>query len=212
VLTGRLNDGSSGLRAIKRCGGIAVVQDPRDAEHPDMPRNALDAVKADHVVALAQLPALLVRLADKPAGRRRRAPDDVRLEVDIAARGASDLSANDALGERSLFACPTCRGILWEIKDGKEIRYRCHVGHAFTADTLDLALRDDLSRALASAVRALEERGGLMRRLAQEARNMDRGKMAESWDSKARSYEEQARLVRKVLWERPVGASGIPPR
>ena len=57
VLTGMLDDGSAGLRAIKDCGGTAVVQDPADAEAPSMPKSALACVEADHVVPLAALGA-----------------------------------------------------------------------------------------------------------------------------------------------------------
>ena len=62
VLTGAGSDGSWGLRRIKEHGGIAIVQDPGDAVCPAMPRAAISAVEPDHVVALADLPGLLVRL------------------------------------------------------------------------------------------------------------------------------------------------------
>jgi two-component system chemotaxis response regulator CheB len=55
ILTGHLNDGTSGLSAIKRCGGVAIVQDPDEAEYPDMPRNALDAVEADHILPVDEM-------------------------------------------------------------------------------------------------------------------------------------------------------------
>jgi two-component system, chemotaxis family, protein-glutamate methylesterase/glutaminase len=63
VLTGLLNDGSAGLRAIRAAGGLAMVQDPADAAAPDMPRNALRHAGADYRVRLAEIPELLVRLA-----------------------------------------------------------------------------------------------------------------------------------------------------
>jgi two-component system chemotaxis response regulator CheB len=210
VLTGTLHDGSSGLRAIKRCGGLTVVQDPLDAQHADMPRNAIHAAKPDHVVALARMPALLARLVDQRAGSRRKVPDEVRLEVDMAARGASDLTASDWRGPGSppeaVLACPACHGILKEIDDGTEIRYRCRHGHGFTAHSLDVALHDGLSLALASAVRALDERSGLMRRMARDARSRDHSVLARSWDEKARSYEEQAQIIRRVLWQPPAAS------
>src|SRR5262249_27709624 len=85
VLTGFLDDGSSGLRAIKRCGGITVVQDPADAEYPDMPMNALSRTQVDHLVSLRQMPDLLRRLVAEPAGKPVEVPADIRLEVEIAA-------------------------------------------------------------------------------------------------------------------------------
>jgi two-component system chemotaxis response regulator CheB len=199
VLTGYLNDGSSGLQAIKRCGGIAVVQDPADADYPDMPQNALDRVAADHVVRLAELPDLLRRLVLEPAGPHQETPADLRLEVEIAAGGRTDMDQAEKLGKRSLFACPDCHGVMWEIEDGDLIRYRCHVGHAYTAHSFGLALQDNLVRALGSALRALEERAQLVRRLAEQARTQNRTSLARQWDEKAGELEAHADVVRRTF-------------
>ncbi|WP_245652275.1 chemotaxis protein CheB [Rufibacter tibetensis] len=67
VLTGYLDDGTSGLWSVQRLGGITVVQDPKDAPFPDMPSNALEFVEADHIVPLAGLASLLVRLTTEAA-------------------------------------------------------------------------------------------------------------------------------------------------
>jgi two-component system chemotaxis response regulator CheB len=63
VLTGANYDGSQGARVVKQRGGTVVVQHPDDAEARQMPEAALAATKADHVVPLADMAALLVRLA-----------------------------------------------------------------------------------------------------------------------------------------------------
>lgn len=65
VLTGMLNDGSAGLVAVRQAGGVAVVQDPNDAAHPDMPQSALDASGADYCVPLKEMASLLVRLVSQ---------------------------------------------------------------------------------------------------------------------------------------------------
>jgi two-component system chemotaxis response regulator CheB len=62
VLTGMMDDGAAGLWEIKRRGGIAVVQDPLDAEYPSMPNSALADVNVDHVVSLEDMPSLLISL------------------------------------------------------------------------------------------------------------------------------------------------------
>jgi two-component system, chemotaxis family, protein-glutamate methylesterase/glutaminase len=61
VLSGALNDGTAGLQAIKRCGGIAVVQSPADAAVSSMPLSALQHASVDHVAPTSQLGALLTR-------------------------------------------------------------------------------------------------------------------------------------------------------
>ena len=71
VLTGANFDGANGARAIKERGGMVVVQDPADAEAPQMPQATLAAVKADHVVPLADMAALLQRLAPSLIARCR---------------------------------------------------------------------------------------------------------------------------------------------
>jgi two-component system chemotaxis response regulator CheB len=164
-----------------------------------MPREALAVTEPDHVAPLAEIPQLIAQLVATPAGRRRDVPEDIKLEVGIAARGSSDLTLNDTLGRRSTFGCPSCGGVLWEIEDRSEIRYRCHTGHAFTASALDSALGDDLHRAMASAIRALDERAGLLHRLARMSREHRHAGAAKSWEAKARGYEEQAQLVRRAL-------------
>src|SRR5262245_54507151 len=102
VLTGYLDDGSSGLRAIKRCGGITVVQDPGDAAYPDMPRSALAKVTVDHVVSLADMPGLLVDLVQEPAGPPVSVPEDIQLE-DAIARGMSGMEVLEHLGKRAVY-------------------------------------------------------------------------------------------------------------
>jgi two-component system chemotaxis response regulator CheB len=62
VLSGGNGDGASGLKAIKRRGGVAIVQDPACAEARQMPQAALAAAKADHVVGLDGVAALLIEL------------------------------------------------------------------------------------------------------------------------------------------------------
>ena len=82
ILTGYLDDGTAGLYAVKACGGHAIVQDPSDAQVPDMPASALAYVAVDQVLPLNEigpmLTALTERLGDPPlaapsrTGRRLR--------------------------------------------------------------------------------------------------------------------------------------------
>ena len=136
VLSGDLNDGTAGLAAVKQCGGIAVVQDPGDALAPAMPRSALSQVTVDHCLPAAELGALLVRLPRLPAGKPSPVPADIRLEVAIAAGTGSSLDEIKKLGNPSPFTCPECNGVLSEMKGAVPLRFRCQVGHAYTADTL----------------------------------------------------------------------------
>jgi two-component system, chemotaxis family, protein-glutamate methylesterase/glutaminase len=55
VLTGENADGAAGLAAIKRNGGVAVVEDPRTAARKTMPEAALAAVDADAVLPVGEI-------------------------------------------------------------------------------------------------------------------------------------------------------------
>jgi len=119
VLTGTLSDGASGLWAIQQAGGMTVVQDPNDAAYPEMPLTALNRVKPDHVVRLKDMPGLLTNLVHEPAGEAKTLPRSVQFEVEIARTGRSAMDEMDALGRRSVLACPDCGGVMWEIDEGR---------------------------------------------------------------------------------------------
>jgi two-component system chemotaxis response regulator CheB len=210
ILTGMLHDGSSGLYAIGRCGGVTVVQDPQDAEFPDMPRNALSEVEVRHVAPLRELGALLVKLAAEPAGHQENVPPELRLEVEIAAGARQDYAPAAHLGEAAGFSCPYCHGAMWEIAEGDQIRYRCHLGHAFSAASLGSMMDDDILRALASAMRALSERAELIRRLGRQEEQASRRELAKHWEKRSREYDEQAALIRRLLLRMGDRASSEP--
>jgi two-component system chemotaxis response regulator CheB len=195
VLSGGLSDGTVGLRAIKRCGGVAVVQDPEEALVSSMPRNALCNVDVDYVRKIDEMPALLARLAHEPAGPSPEVPIDIRLEAAIAAQELADMKVDEVLGKISPFTCPECHGALWEIHDGPMLRFRCHVGHAFTADAVVAAQGDEIERMLGTLQRAHQERAALVRKMANQERAEKRHNLADQLEARAREYEDDARLV-----------------
>jgi two-component system chemotaxis response regulator CheB len=88
---------------------------------------------------------------------------------------------------------------MWEIDEGELIRFRCHVGHAYTAELMSVALDEQLGRALASALRALDERIALAQKLARQERESGRTRIAESWAGKAGEFEREAKVIRDAL-------------
>jgi two-component system chemotaxis response regulator CheB len=199
VLTGTLNDGASGLWAIDQCGGITVVQDPKDAAFPEMPLNALNRVQPNHVVSLAAMPQLLTSLAMQPAGESMPVPETIKFEIEIAKGRPSSIEEMDQLGRRSPLACPDCHGVMWEIDEDELVRYRCHVGHTYSAEQMSLALDDNLRRALGSAIRALEERLGLAQKLERQAEDNGQPMLAGSWARRAREYQEELTIIRNAV-------------
>jgi two-component system chemotaxis response regulator CheB len=168
ILTGTLDDGAAGLWAIKQCGGLAIVQS--DPAFPEMPRSAVENVKVDFHVPLDEIPALLRRLTREQVVAHT--PDDVpeliRLHDDASKMKATGF-ALDAVAARSLFTCPECNGALWEL-DGGGLQYRCHVGHAYSANALGREQDGIIEQSLWSALRALKESAALDTRLADRAK------------------------------------------
>ena len=199
VLTGTLGDGASGMWALDRCGGITVVQDPNDAAFAEMPLSVMNRAKPDHVVKLSAMPALLERLAHEPAAPPMPVPRSLKYEVEIARTGRTTMESMDHLGKRSVLACPDCGGVMWEIDEGDITRFRCHVGHAYTAEPMSLALDENLRRALASAQRAMEERVALARKLEKQAIDRDHRLLAETWSDKAREFDSELKIVRGAI-------------
>ena len=204
ILSGGLDDGSEGLLFIKKYGGLAVVQDPREADFPSMPASALEAVDVDHVVKVREMAELLpklVRLAAPPAsqGVPMASPQD---------RGPGPAEAGDqALTQKTMpgsppLTCPECGGSLWEFYEGRKLsRYRCHVGHNFTPKGLLANKTSEVEGALWTALRALEENAELRRRMCRRAQDSNLGALAQQYEQAAIEAENRARLIRVLLTE-----------
>jgi two-component system chemotaxis response regulator CheB len=199
VLTGVLDDGSAGLKAIKQCGGVSVVQDPLDAAWPEMPRNALLGDHADHVVTLANLPALLIRLANEPPGPAVDVPPHLIAEARAAAQEAPLPDHLSRLSHPNHLTCPRCGGVLNEIAGDGAAQFRSQVGHAFTAEGLAAAQADELERALESAARMHRDRVVLFRRLQQLSEGRSLRHSAERWRAGAEESERAANLISEAV-------------
>jgi two-component system chemotaxis response regulator CheB len=201
VLTGLQNDGTSGLLAIKRCGGIAMVQDPADAPYPDMPTNALEQVEVDYCVPVLKMGAILYRLTQEPAAATPSIPEDLHIEVSIAENPTANSDRTEELGESVSMICPDCGGPLRELRDEKLRRYRCHIGHAFTAESLLEGQSEAIEYALWAAVRTMEDRVRILRTLANGRRGHNYSKIAASYEAQANELQSHAQQIRKMLLE-----------
>ncbi|MGM0631915.1 MAG: chemotaxis protein CheB [Pseudomonadota bacterium] len=162
ILTGYLDDGTSGMMAIKRCGGVCIAQDPEDASYPDMPRSVVANVGADHCVSIARMGTLLSDLVNGALPEEKQIPEDIVIEARIAQRVLSDLPSVEALGEQVPYNCPDCGGVLWQMEEGDLLRYRCHTGHAFTSSALHAQQTAKIEETLWVALRMFEERQNLL--------------------------------------------------
>lgn len=203
VLTGYLDDGTSGLWSVQRMGGLAIVQDPADAEQPAMPTNALEFVEADYLVPLAQLGALLVRLTLEPAPAKTHLPaaelDLLKIELTIAKQGGGfELGIIDK-GKLTPFTCPECHGALTQLIEGKLIRYRCHTGHAYTVSSLLSEVTQSVESMLYQAMRGLEETKMLLHNLGMHFTETGQPLVANLFFEKADQTGQQARIVHESI-------------
>ena len=174
ILSGLLDDGTSGMWAIKRSGGKCIVQDPDQAEYPDMPFSVMNHMEVDHVLALADIGPMIANIITHSVGEKKPAPDEVIAESKIAEKTAVGIDDVRKLsGEQSVFACPDCGGGLWDMKDDVIRRYRCHIGHAYTERDLVLKQAETAGSTLWVALRMMEERKHLLRKL--EVENTKKG-------------------------------------
>jgi two-component system chemotaxis response regulator CheB len=192
VLSGYLDDGTAGLYGVKRAGGLAVVQDPKDAIVPSMPESALASVEIDHVIAVAELPSLLGMLVTQTVEME---------ELAMALDKEQTQETVDPKGTPSAYTCPECNGTLWEMEDDKLLRFACRVGHSLSIESMLQDQSDSAERALWAALRALEERADLARRM--QMRLSDRGldRLAERYANLAASAGDDARVLRNLMTE-----------
>jgi len=201
VLTGTLDDGTAGLKAIKDRGGIAVVQDPLDAFYPSMPQNALDHVAVDHCVPVAEIGPLLGRLAMEPVSERDApAPSrQMQLEIKLMEMDGQVMHEDERSGKPSVYSCPECKGVLYEQEDDRLIRFRCRVGHALSAESVLAEQSEAVEDALWMALNTLEESATLSRRLGQRARVSGHATLEARFSAKVQETEERAEILRRVL-------------
>jgi two-component system chemotaxis response regulator CheB len=216
ILSGLQDDGCAGLYAVRQRGGIAIVQDPKDALWKDMPGRAVDYANAQFILPARDIGAALVELAtareselamakrnsvsQKSNGRNKK-----RTGISSAPTEKPDVNENtaysdDGEGTPSVFACPECHGVLWELRDNKMVRFRCRVGHSYGTESLSKELSMASEAALWAAVRALEEKAALQRRIA-DGMGFDRTTSSRFLDQSA-ADASNARLIRDMIFRR----------
>jgi len=201
ILTGSLDDGTAGLWAIHKLGGITVVQDPRDALFPSMPQSAIDSVKVDHIVPLSDIAPLLVRLTAAPVEEERRmeAPEPLEIEVKIAKEQDPLRAGVERIGEPSVIACPECLGVLRQWKEDERLRYRCHTGHAYSAESLLAEIGEAIENDMWNAIRSLQEGTILIRQLAEHNAVAHGAEAAAELPARADEFERRADRSRDMI-------------
>lgn len=160
-----------------------------------MPLAALQASLVDYVAPSHELAATLTSIVGREATATVPATSALRLEVEIAAGGRLGSEHLGELGTPCALSCPECQGVLSEISGSHPLRYRCQIGHGFTAEFLASRI-DEVDEAIRIAMRIMEERVTLVARMAQDAREGGRLAVADLYDARLREYQRYAATLR----------------
>jgi two-component system, chemotaxis family, protein-glutamate methylesterase/glutaminase len=201
ILTGNLDDGVAGLWAIKQLGGVAMIQDPGDAMYPDLPSHAMRHVATDHVLPLSAMAATLHSLVSTAPDVTAppSVPETLEVEVDIARDKHSRTTQWLSLAKPSTFACPDCHGVLMQVPEGDRVRFRCHTGHAYSAESLLGAIGEGTEAALWNAIRALEEGALLIDRMAQHLQERHQDDDTRTLTHRSSEARRQADILRSLV-------------
>lgn len=201
ILSGALDDGTAGLWAVKQRGGIAIAQDPQEAQHPSMPQSALMYVPVDHCLPASAIAPLLIRLTQEVVEDKGAIPmsDELNIETRIAMEDNALESGLMGVGHLTPFTCPECHGTLLQLKAGRFLRFRCHVGHAYSARSLLADLTDSLDDALWGTLRALDESVMLMQHIAEHLRAEQDPKTADLFVHRAQEARQRSDVVRQMV-------------
>ncbi len=203
ILTGMLDDGTAGLQAIKACGGMAIVQDPDDAVYSSMPESAIANVKVDRIVTLQDIVSILKDRVKETPPVVTEVPADLLLEAPIPRKAITDPQIMSQIGEPVAHSCPSCGGPLWQIGKSKNqdtmLRYRCHIGHAFTSNTLVEEQNEATEKALWIALRTLEERGRLLKNMSDRYAKRGADALAKTHLERSTEALEHSALIRNLI-------------
>ena len=196
VLSGMLDDGVAGLASIRANGGLTIAQDPASAHFPGMPQAALDAGTADYSLPVEEIAGLLALAAQGSVLPVRPLPgtDSEHVLDDLVGRWRAGVDAGLASG----FSCPECAGSLWSSVENGIERYRCHIGHAYSPESLLAMQNDRIEAALWSARASLEQRAAFLLRLAGRMRDRGQERFAARYEGQARALNANAETIRRL--------------
>jgi len=187
VLSGTMEDGASGLSAVGAVGGLTLVQDPEEAAFPGMPTAAIEDAAPVFVGPVAKLAERICDwLAVVP-----EAPVEKVIRPEPA-----QLTNPEHL---TSLTCPECGGTLWHHEEYGTQRYRCRVGHTFSADNLMLGKQSVIEAALWAAIVALDERADLARRMVKRLENSGRTSQVAGYHRDIAATEQRAEVLRALV-------------
>jgi two-component system chemotaxis response regulator CheB len=194
VLSGTMDDGAAGLRAIGLADGLTIAQEPSEAAFPGMPRAAIAEAHPSIVCRVADMAEHLVTWMSK-------LPTDDAIDEPSEADQTMSYSEHALRNELSEFTCPECGGTLWLDNSMGAERFRCRVGHTFSFRGLQVGKQEALEAALWAAIVALQERADLSRRLLKRLEGVGRPSQLQRYRDDVSEAGKQVELLRSLIGE-----------
>jgi two-component system, chemotaxis family, protein-glutamate methylesterase/glutaminase len=203
ILTGTLNDGVTGMLAVKEQGGVTIAQDPEEALYPEMPQTAIDTKMVDHILTIQDIAITLDRLVREPIQTNMKHSEEEGKAIQEVDQTLIEQMSGQRNGKTATYSCPECGGVLWEHDIDDMVHFRCHVGHAYTADTLMAEQTEGVETALWSALRALREKAVLSRQIATNMRSRGSTYSAQRFEEQAVELEQQITVLHRLILGNP---------
>ncbi|HEV8283330.1 MAG TPA: chemotaxis protein CheB [Chitinophagaceae bacterium] len=200
ILTGLLNDGTIGMHAIKSSGGYSIVQDPNEADYPDMSLAVLENMEVDYCISLKNMADVILHIINNAEPRSVSVPANIIEEAKLSEKSATTIEQVSKLGEKTLYSCPDCGGDLWNIENGKLKHYRCHIGHSFSESDLLLKQSEETEHTLWVAVRMMEERKLLLQKMANEHDDRGLQRLNLQYSKRAKELEQHIAKLKELLF------------
>lgn len=198
ILTGMLDDGTAGMNAVQRCGGFTIVQDPAEAEYPNMPLSVLNHMQVDRTLPVSDIPqAIEERLAMDP--EPTDIPDDLQIENSRAEQMSTMIEGMSTLGRQAVYSCPDCGGSLWEVNNGNVHEYRCHIGHSYTEEELLHLKGQEIEKTLWVALRTMEEKHNLLQRIARKEEKQGLQVLSRDHQDRAKEMQQHVHRLKSLL-------------
>ncbi|HEV7621770.1 MAG TPA: chemotaxis protein CheB, partial [Flavisolibacter sp.] len=199
ILTGLLDDGTSGMSMIKRSGGITIVQDPNEADYPDMPLSILDNMEVDHCESISNIGFVLSEIISHTEPKEVKVPDDVIMETEMDYRVGTRIDEFAKL-EKLEINCPDCGGGLWITQKDHPTHYRCHVGHSYTDRELLIRVSEVMENTFWTSLRMMEERRSLLLKLAKKDKEKGYETSAGQYIERSKEMETHITNLKQILY------------
>lgn len=206
ILSGALDDGTYGLMAVKVRGGATIVQDPKDALFDGMPSSAIACVDVDQVLPLAKIGGALARFvterlpgAEGGGAVMSGAGGEIERADEIIQSDRRSQERGERHGAPSTYSCPECGGVMWQLEEDSITRFQCHVGHAYSLQSLIVEQAEELEQALWYALRSLVDKASLARQMIDRHRGTAPAALLSRYQEQADTAQRHADSLKKLI-------------